>query len=102
MDKILLNNSAGPGLEVIKLEFKIKCNDWLLADTYSVRKQPIIALYFEFETVLKFYNLGARALSCYGPHNSLPAGYFCISSKSPSECHTAWIQVGPDLGPSCL
>ena len=22
-----------------------------------VRKQPIIALYFEFETVLKFYNL---------------------------------------------
>ena len=24
-----------------------------------VRKQPIIALYFEFETVLKFYNLGA-------------------------------------------
>ena len=26
-----------------------------------VRKQPIIALYFEFETVLKFYNLGARS-----------------------------------------
>ena len=24
-----------------------------------VRKQPIIALDFEFETVLKFYNLGA-------------------------------------------
>ena len=23
-----------------------------------VRKQPIIALYFEFETVLKFHNLG--------------------------------------------
>ena len=35
--------------EVIKLEFilrlKIKC------------KQPIIALYFESETILKFYNL---------------------------------------------
>ena len=45
-----------PGLEVIKLEFilrlKIKRNDWLL-----VRKQPIIALYFESETVIKFYNL---------------------------------------------
>ena len=27
-----------------------------------VRKQPIIALYFEFETVLKFYNLKARGL----------------------------------------
>ena len=26
-----------------------------------VRKQPIIALYFEFETVIKFYNLRARA-----------------------------------------
>ena len=29
-------------------------NDWLLA-----RKQPIIALYFESETVLRFYNLEA-------------------------------------------
>ena len=26
-----------------------------------VRKQPIIALYFEFETVLKFHNLEASA-----------------------------------------
>ena len=47
---------AGP--EVIKVEFilklKIKCNDWL-----RVRTQPIIALYFEFEIVLKFNNLGA-------------------------------------------
>ena len=25
----------------------------------QARSQPIIALYFEFETVLKFYNLGA-------------------------------------------
>ena len=40
-------------LEVIKLEFplrlKIKRNDW--------RKQPIVTLYFEFETLLKLYNL---------------------------------------------
>ena len=27
-----------------------------------VHKQPIIALYFEFETVLKFYNLEAWVL----------------------------------------
>ena len=27
-----------------------------------VRKQPIIALYFEFETVLKFYNLETRLM----------------------------------------
>ena len=41
-----------PGPEVIKL------------DSFScVRKQPIIALYFEFETVLKFYNLEARVSS---------------------------------------
>ena len=49
---------AGSGLEVIKLEyslkFKIKRNDWLLADT-------IIALYFAFENELKYYNnLGVR------------------------------------------
>ena len=32
-----------------------------------VRKQPIIALYFESETVLKFYNLEARLnFSQYG------------------------------------
>ena len=45
------------GLEVIKLEFipklKVKRND-------CVRKQPIIALYFEYETVFKFYNPEAR------------------------------------------
>ena len=45
----------GPGLEVIKLEFilrlKIKRNDWLLAD---------IELYFESETVLKFYTVTPR------------------------------------------
>ena len=29
-------------------------------ETVSVHKQPIIVLYFEFETVLKFYSLGAR------------------------------------------
>ena len=52
------------GLKVIKLELilrlKIKRNDWL------VRKQPIIALYFESDTVLKFYNLEAR--SCKSLH----------------------------------
>ena len=51
-----------PGLEVIKLEFilrlKIKRNDGCLRT--RVRKQPIIALYFESELVLKFYNLEAR------------------------------------------
>ena len=57
------------GLEVIKLEYslklKLKRNDWLLADSMigclrtRVRKQPIIALYFEFEDELKFYNLNA-------------------------------------------
>ena len=49
-----------PGLEVIKLEYslglKIKRNDWLPADTCSprVRKQPIIALYFETENERSF------------------------------------------------
>ena len=39
------------GLEVIKLEFILKLK--------IKRKQPIIELYFELETVLKFYNLRA-------------------------------------------
>ena len=50
-----------PGPKVLKLELilklKIKRNDWLLA----VCKQLIIALYFEFETVLKFVILEPRA-----------------------------------------
>ena len=52
----MLTSIEQSGLEVFKLEFilklKVKRNDWLLAD-----KQPIIELYFEFETVFKFYNL---------------------------------------------
>ena len=47
--------------DVIKVEFilklEIKRNGWLFADT--CRKQPIIVLYFESETVLKFNNLEA-------------------------------------------
>ena len=38
-----------PGLEVIKLKFILRIKI----------KQPIIALYFESETLLKFYNLKA-------------------------------------------
>ena len=38
-----------PGLEVIKLELILRLKI----------KQPIIAFYFESETVLKFYNLEA-------------------------------------------
>ena len=62
--------SARP--EVIKLEYnlKIKRNDWLLAEMClqaanhcAFRKQPIIALYFEFEIELEFYNLEARTLN---------------------------------------
>ena len=48
-----------------------------------VRKQPIIALYFEFENELKFYNLEARVT------NSL---------YSDQARHF----VEPDLGPNCL
>ena len=40
------------------LRLKIKHNDWLLADTCP--QAAIIALYFEFENELKFYNLEAR------------------------------------------
>ena len=53
-----------PGLEVIKLEYilrlKIKCNDWLLADTCPQAANHCV--YFELENELKFYNLEARAV----------------------------------------
>ena len=56
---ISILGKLSPCPEATKLEFilklKIKRHHWLL------RKQPIIALYFEFETVLKFYNLRARS-----------------------------------------
>ena len=42
-----------PGLEVIKLEYSLKIKT----------KQPIIALYFEFENELKFHNLETRYLT---------------------------------------
>ena len=46
---------ASSGPEVIKLEFILK----LQIKRNDVRKQPIVALYFDFETVLKLYNLEA-------------------------------------------
>ena len=61
---------CGPGLEVIKLEYslklKIKRNDWLLAFTCRVYKQPIIALCFELENehrgpALRLYNLSTSS-----------------------------------------
>ena len=47
-----------PGLAVIKLEYslrlKIKCNDWLLADTSP--QAPIIALYLSLRMNSSFIN----------------------------------------------
>ena len=60
------------GLEVIKLEFILKLK------IKRVRKQPIIALYFEFETVLKFYNLEARM--------SLNEPMFCFYTELHFSC----------------
>ena len=50
-----------PGLEVIKFEFiiRLKIKAMIGCLGTRVRKQPIIALYFESELVLKFYNLQA-------------------------------------------
>ena len=50
-----------PGLEVIEIQFilrlKIKHNDWLVADTCPPAANH--CAFFESETVIKFYNLGA-------------------------------------------
>ena len=51
-----------PDLEVIKLEYSLRLKKSAMIGCLRtrVRKQPIIALYFESETVLKFYYLEAR------------------------------------------
>ena len=58
------------------LRLKKKHNDWQVADT--VRKQPIIALYFEVENELKFYNLGPVSFLSA----SLVLIFFPLSSRS--------------------
>ena len=49
VDRLCKQFGPRSGLEVIKLEFILKLKI----------KQPIIVLFFELETVLKFYNLEA-------------------------------------------
>ena len=44
-----------------------------------VRKQPIIALYFEFETVLMFYNLKAWML-IFAVRSDCPEDWFPLES----------------------
>ena len=52
-----------------------------------VRKQPIIALYFESELVLKFYNLEARLVAVYvNLPVKLLACVFCQATRVSSEC----------------
>ena len=66
-------SSKGSGLKVIKLEFilklKLKHNDWLLVDT-CLQATNHCAL-FEFETVLKFYNLEALCICADSSEPSL-------------------------------
>ena len=50
-----------------------------------VRKQPIIALYFESELVLKFYNLEARSRYNQAPH--LTQHTTCESDKNTRKHH---------------
>ena len=63
-----------------------------------VRKQPIIALDFEFETVLKFYNLEARSSQTGQTQSSLIRDFpVCYSDKrfvnsSPENQYFIWEQ----------
>ena len=50
-----------------------------------VRKQPIVTLYFDFESVLKFYNLEARSL---GVKIEMSAGG--VKSMK-SKMYTIWL-----------
>ena len=53
--------NAAPGLEVIKLEYSLRLKKKsAMIGCLRIRKQPILALYFESENELKFYNLEPR------------------------------------------
>ena len=56
-----------------------------------VRKQSIIALYFEFETVLKFYNLGARFFNLLSWING--GNRMARSDHSLIECGLIWFTM---------
>ena len=56
-----------------------------------VRKQAIIVLYFESETVLKFYNLEARYRYNQVPH--LTQDTICESDKNTRKHHMLESQV---------
>ena len=72
--KCLLSRLFNSGLEVIKLEFifKLKIRAMIGCWRTRVREQPIIAIYFESENELKFYNLEAKS--------------DCICTCFPVEC----------------
>ena len=101
LTRMILNNVLeilSSGLEVIKLEkslkLKIKGNEWLLADSClqtRVRKQSIIALYFEFENELNFYNLKAWHV------NFLPPGVVCRYFLQ-----RVWTRIRPDRTASLI
>ena len=48
-----------------------------------VRKQSIIALYFEFEAVLKFYNLEARAKNSVERYRVTMASFLTVDGYVP-------------------
>ena len=82
--RLLLKEKSDKGLHVVAFplsvyESKIRPG-WLSLRT-SVRKQPIIALYTEFETVLKFYNLKASFLEG-GPLMWMMPMHLHINQKS--------------------
>ena len=47
-----------------------------------VRKQPIIALNFELETVLKFYNLDASPLETFIDFSMYPGDFFYVTQTT--------------------
>ena len=51
LNSYIADQTMLPGFEVIKLKYSLRLK--------IKRKQPIIALYFESENELKFYNLEA-------------------------------------------
>ena len=61
-----------------------------------IHKQPIIALYFEFETVLKFYNLGGLNIRLHKLHRHVSASSQSLRFILSLRLYSCFITSGPE------
>ena len=67
-----------------------------------VRKQPIIVLYFESETVFKFYNLEARTMDAGVKHVYLFLNTVLVIYQTNQQSRHLCVSLTSHLGLHCI